>query len=309
MDLLDMKKKIFITTLILFLIYTAYNLYMYWGVSGGDLAINLFSFIALLIFLVIISPLVVYYYSKEIKIKNYLASASGAICGFFVSIVIIPLIGFSFYFTSNSYELSNYEDSDSTSYTKYPEDFFVNNYSNVNVNTIKKVYLNDLDLVTLPTPITEIKQLKELDLSLNKNLNLVHIINSLDSPDSLESLQLVNCGLLEIPVEFQKFTNLKRLYIGMNPDLKPDQVFEILSKNQNLEELWIQGNDWESLPNTIGKLTMLKLLYAKNNKLNELPVSLNELNNLERIFIWGNPVEKNFSDFIDTSKTRVLYKR
>ncbi|MEQ9309833.1 MAG: leucine-rich repeat domain-containing protein [Balneolaceae bacterium] len=304
-----MKKRLFIATLILFLIYTAYNLYRYWGVSGGDLAINLLSFIALLVFLIIISPLVVYYYSKGLNFKNYLVAASGAITGFFISIIIIPLIGFSFYLTSNSYELSNYESSDSTSYSKYQGDFFINNYSNVNVNTITKVKLSDLNLDTLPTPITEIKGLEELDLSLNKNLNLPHIINSLNNPDNLISLQLINCGLTKIPFEFQKLTNLKRLYIGMNPNLKPNQVFEILSQNQNLEELWIQGNDWERLPNSIGNLKELKLLYAKNNNLKELPSSLNELNKLERIFIWGNPVTDNFYDFIDTSRTRVLYKR
>ncbi|HAW79362.1 MAG TPA: hypothetical protein DCX27_06360, partial [Balneola sp.] len=93
------------------------------------------------------------------------------------------------------------------------------------------------------------------------------------------------------------------------PNLDPKETIELLQELVNLKELWIQGNEWESLPKSIGNFKSLNLLYAKRNNFSELPETINNLDSLKKIFIYDNPVAKNYMEFIDTTKVKVFADR
>ena len=304
-------KSIFIN-LILFLIYFGINFYRLWGKSGGDLGLIYLSFVGLIVQIFIVTPIISFLLNREKFLKTYLFGFGGVILGVIAGFVILQ-IGYmvldSQFLDRNPYYNSNYSGPDSTEYTKYDIDSDVNDFSNINERTIRKVSLNDLGLKELPTEITTIDNLEDLSLSLNKEMDFSSSFSKLENTQALKKLSLVNCGLTSLPEEITRFNNLERLYIGMNPDLDPNQTIEVLSRLPNLKELWIQGNEWEHLPDSFSELKSLNLLYAKRNKITVLPRSINELDSLKKIFIYGNPVAQNYIQFIDTSKIEVFADR
>lgn len=296
----------------LFLIYFGINFYRMWGESGGDLALIYLAFVGLVAQIFIVTPIISFLLNRENFFKTYLFGFGGVILGAIAGFIILQ-VGYMVlnnqFLDRNPYSNSNYSGPDSTEYIKYDLDADVNDFSNVNEQTIRKVSLNDLGLKELPTEITAIDSLEDLSLSLNKGMDFSSSFSRLENPQTLKKLSLVNCSLNSLPVEILRFSNLEKLYIGMNPDLDPVQSIEVLSKLPNLKELWIQGNEWEYLPDTISKLRSLNLLYAKRNNFSTLPESINEVDSLKRVFIYGNPVAQNFTQFIDTSRIKVFADR
>lgn len=307
----DTTKSILIN-FFLFLIYFGINFYRMWGESGGDLALIYLVFIGLVAQIIIVTPIVSFLLNKEKFFKTYFFGFGGVILGVFAGFIILQ-VGYMVlnnqFLERNPYYYSNYNGPDSTEYTKYNIDSDVNDFSNVNELTIRKVSLNDLGLKELPAEITSIDSLEDLSLSVNKGMDFSNSFSKLKNPEALKKLSLVNCGLNSLPKEILRFTNLEKLYIGGNPNLDPKQTIELLSKLKNLNELWIQGNEWEYLPDNFSELRSLKLLYAKRNKISVLPESINELDSLKKIFIYDNPVAQNYIQFIDTSKIEVFADR
>lgn len=296
----------------LFLIYFGINFYRTWGESGGDLALIYLSFVGLVAQIFIVAPIISFLLNREKFFKTYLFGFGGVILGAIAGFIILQfgyMVVNNQFVDRNPYYKSNYSGPDSTEYTKYDIDSDVNDFSNVNERTIRKVSLNDLGLKELPTEIIAIDSLEDLSLSLNKEMDFSSSFSRLENPKALRKLSLVNCGLTSLPEEIIRFTNLERLYIGMNPDLDPNQTMEVLSSLTNLKELWIQGNEWEYLPDTFSELNSLNLLYAKQNNFSSLPESINEVDSLKRVFIYGNPVAQNFTQFIDTTKIKVFADR
>lgn len=283
-----------------------------WGESGGDLALMGLAFIGFVAQILIVTPIISFLLNKEKFLETYIFGFGGVILGVitgFTMLQISYMVMNSQFLDRNPYYYSNYSGPDSTEYTKYDIDSNLRDYSNVNELTIRKVSLNDLGLKELPIEITSIDSLEDLSLSLNKELDFSSSFLRLENPKALKKLSLVNCGLNALPEEILRFGNLERLYIGMNPELDPVQTIELLSKLPNLKELWIQGNEWEYLPETFSKFQSLNLLYAKRNNFSSFPESINEVDSLRRIFIYGNPVAQNFTEFIDTTRIKVYADR
>jgi len=292
----------------LFLIYFGINFYRTWGESGGDLALIYLSFVGLVAQIFIVAPIISFLLDRKKFFKSYLFGFGGVILGAITGFIILQ-IGYMVlsnqFLDRNPYYNSNYSGPDSTEYTKYD----IDDFSDVNERTTRKVSLNDLGLKELPAKITAIDSLEDLSLSLNKGMDFSSSFSRIENPNALKKLALVNCGLNLLPEEIELFKNLESIYLGMNPDLDPEQTIEVLSRLPKLKELWIQGNEWEYLPDTFSNLRSLNLLYAKRNKLSALPKSINELDSLKKVFIYDNPVAQNYTQFIDTSRVEVFADR
>lgn len=260
----------------------------------------------------IVAPAIAYLFNKEKFLNSYFVGIGGLLVGVVANYSILM---FSYqirdqqFSKENPYYYSNYSSPDSTEYVKYDTDSDAKDFSNINEEKIRKVSLNDLGLRVLPDEIAKIDSLEELNLSVNPEMNFSKSLSKIENPSALKRLSLVNSNLHSLPKELLLFSNLERLYIGGNPNLDPKESFELLQKLNNLEELWIQGNQWESLPNSFANLKSLNLLYAKRNQFSELPETINKMDSLEKIFIYGNPVAQNYTQFIDTSKVKVFADR
>lgn len=305
-------KKTTLSILINFLIYLTYYCVIFfrlWGESGGDLGIMLFSLIGLIAQLLIVAPIISFLLERKKFLKTYLFGTagifSGALAGFLILQIGYQVLNNQF-LERNPYANSNYASSDSTEYVKHDIDSNVKDFSNVNERKIRRVSLNDLGLKVIPIEIANIDNLEDLSLSVNPEIDLQISFSMIENPSALKHLSLVNSNLYSLPKELLLFTNLERLYIGGNPNLDPKETIELLQELVNLKELWIQGNEWESLPKSIGNFKSLNLLYAKRNNFSELPATINNLDSLKKIFIYDNPLAKNYMEFIDTTKVKVF---
>lgn len=309
-----MKKttKSILINFFLFLIYYCINFFKLWGESGGDLGIMLLSFVGFIAQLLILTPIISFVLDRKNFLKTYLFGSCGLLLGALVSFLILQA-GYQVlnnqFLERNPFAYSNYNGPDSTEYTKHDIDSNVNDFSNVNERTIRKVALNDLGLKILPNEIANIDSLEDLSLSVNPDMDLKLSFSMIKNPSVLKRLSLVNCNLHSLPKEILLFSNLERLYIGGNPNLDSNETIDLLQQLNNLEELWIQDNDWKSLPNSIGNFKSLNLLYAKRNQFLEFPESMNDMNSLKKIFIYDNPVAETYIHYIDTSKVQVFADR
>jgi len=308
-------KKTTLSVLINFLIFVIYYCVIFfraWGESGGDLGIMLFSLIGLIAQLLILTPIISFLLERDKFLKTYLFGTAGIFLGVIAGFLIL-LIGYQVleneFLERNPYAYSNYRGPDSTEYVKYDTDSNVRDFSNVNESKIRLVLLNDLNLKILPVEIANIDSLEDLSLSVNPEMDLQVSFSMIENPLALKHLSLVNSNLESLPKELLLFSNLERLYIGGNPKLDSKETIELLQNLKNLKVLWIQDNEWESLPNSIGNFKSLNLLYAKSNNFSDLPETMNNLDSLKKIFIYDNPVAKNYTDFIDTTKVKVFADR
>lgn len=272
----------------------------------------LLSFIGFIAQLLILTPIISFILDRKSFLKTYLFGSGGLLLGALAGFVILQ-VGYQVlnnqFLERNPFAYSNYNGPDSTEYTKYDIDSNVNDFSNVNERTIRKVSLNDLGLKILPNEIANIDSLENLSLSVNPEIDLKVSLSMIENPSALKHLSLVNCNLHSLPKELLSFSNLERLYIGGNPNLDPKETIELLQGLSSLKELWIQDNEWVILPNSIGNFKSLNLLYAKRNNFSELPETMNNLDSLRKIFIYDNPVAQNYMEFIDTTKVKVFADR
>ena len=104
---------------------------------------------------------------------------------------------------------------------------------------------------------------------------------------SLEELNLSDCGLQQFPISLSNLTALKKLDLSRNSELKslPE---DIGSKLQNLEELNLRGCGLQQFPISLSNLTALKKLnLSGNSELKSLPEDIgSKLQNLEELDLW-----------------------
>ena len=138
-------------------------------------------------------------------------------------------------------------------------------YSFYEIASLEKVNFTGNNIVALHENISSLKHLKELNLSLNKSLDLKQSLNFLKGCP-IEKLKLENLKKQALPEEISLLTQLKELFLNHTPIT--------------------------DLPKSIGGLTNLERLEISFNKntgkllvLENLPSSLGKLKNL-KIFIW-----------------------
>ncbi|MGL5264349.1 MAG: leucine-rich repeat domain-containing protein [Candidatus Rhabdochlamydia sp.] len=170
---------------------------------------------------------------------------------------------------------------------------------------LKKLLLNDNELIKLPITIGSLPALEELNLNDN---HLTLLPDTIGNLSALEELSIDNNELSFLPVTIGNLSALKDLRLDENElEQLPDTIgnlsmLEYLSLDDNqlsflpiaignlsaLKELYLNNNELISLPITIGNLSMLKYLSLDDNQLRSLPIYIGNLSVLEELSINSN---------------------
>jgi hypothetical protein len=180
---------------------------------------------------------------------------------------------------------------------------------------VKRLYLFENELTSLPSEISRLTNLKYINVSNNRitfipreigqlvNLKKIHISSNLITSFPPEFWNLVN--LIELGVSYNQITylpsaigrliSLEQLWISSNQlTFLPKELGEL----RNLNLLDVSRNQLTSIPDEIGDLVNLKELNVSFNQLASLPSGIGELVNLEKLWLGDNlltsfpPVEK-----------------
>lgn len=152
-----------------------------------------------------------------------------------------------------------------------------------NPEQLEVLILEHNNLKMLPLSITKFKQLKQLSLSDNPELNFSHSFKKLAALP-LEFLDLQHNKLENIPKEINQIKTLIDLNLSHNhlSDFSP------LSQLPSLRSLWLRNNSIEHLSTSINQIHSLVNLYVENNQLKELPNNLSGLTSLRVLHLSFN---------------------
>jgi predicted DNA-binding WGR domain protein len=150
------------------------------------------------------------------------------------------------------------------------------------LTNLKELSLNKTKIVALPESISELSQLKSLNLTYCYSFAKLPL--SIGNLEALEILNLAHCYQLTVlPESIHQLRNLKVLNLGYCNQLK--KLPESIGQLQNLEVLNL-GNcrQLEYLPESIGQLKKLKKLVLSNFQ-GEIPDALFDLPQIEELEI------------------------
>jgi len=133
---------------------------------------------------------------------------------------------------------------------------------------------DDLYLKSIPNTIGNLTSLKTLYLRYNQ---LTTLPESLGNLTNLTSLQISNNQLTTLPESLGNLTNLRELTLDNN---QLTTLPESLGNFTNLTHLFLDHNQLTTLPESLGNLTNLMHLLLNNNQLTTLPESLKNITDL-----------------------------
>lgn len=138
-------------------------------------------------------------------------------------------------------------------------------------------------LIEHAAKFTALKQLRlhRADLS-NRSLPFEHL-------PSLESLELVECGLSSVPKGILKLSKLKKLDLSRNRKMN----LELLQDLDQLESLTLRFTPIDERKEYIGNWPSLKVLVLDDNELTVFPEKIFKLKNLE-VLSWAS--QKSYQD-------------
>jgi len=156
----------------------------------------------------------------------------------------------------------------------------------------------DMDVRSLPGNITELNNLKTLELPDNPNLDHQKLFSQLSELPEFEALDISETILHQqhdrfvMPEELAELKNLKRLDMATSRNLVFDSLFNILARLPKLEKLVLYdcktylNKDWKftTIPGYISEFKNLKELNIKRTfisilrNVEKLPPSLEKLN-------------------------------
>jgi Leucine-rich repeat (LRR) protein len=147
-----------------------------------------------------------------------------------------------------------------------------------NLELVYRVDLSDNNLKKIPEIIFKLRNLQELNVSLNNLTELNHL-------EELQNLQILNIGMNDFktfPNEITKLKSLKSLDIWWN-DIRtfPEAFYE---NNVNIEELDLTSMFEFDFTNNLSKIHRfknLRQLNLGNNQIKNLNIEFNKLSNLE----------------------------
>lgn len=150
------------------------------------------------------------------------------------------------------------------------------------LTSMTRLVLEDNLLTSLPAWIGQLHELQFLNLSVNRLLSLPPEIGQLEQ---LSALDLSANSLTSLPDQIGELINLKTLYIEFN---KITSLPPSIGRLEHLNEFMLRSNALESLPQEIGQLKELEILELENNLLPRLPASIGQLTNLNRFALSDN---------------------
>lgn len=151
---------------------------------------------------------------------------------------------------------------------------------------LEVLILNNSELSKLPKSISKLTGLKQLSLQKNPNLNYTSVFYELSNL-SLEFLDLQFNYLKHLSAEVSNLKTLEELNLSNN-QLSNFKGFEILKSLPKLRSLWLRNNEIQLLDTSVNEMTELVNLYLENNQLTSLPKSLVGLKSLRVLHLSYN---------------------
>jgi len=151
---------------------------------------------------------------------------------------------------------------------------------------VKSLDLSENNLVELPVEILHLKNLEDIDLEANPNLNLGEALHLLSQLKHLKSLGLGRNKLSDIPTYIAALKNLDDL------SLEDNEFTDIPAtiKKLHIKSLFLYGDKMETLHLKKGDLADLTDINLCVNKFTIFPTQLSVLPNLKQITIWHNKI-------------------
>ncbi len=170
--------------------------------------------------------------------------------------------------------------------------FYSKTYTSIPKNNESKIYRLDFSNKnnnSLTEYIINNKDIKMLNLSNTKNLDLDNILKKLGEHTQIEILILDSLHMSKLPSSIKTLSHLKQLSLSYNPSLNLEDTFSNIS-NLPIEFLNLKGNNIQKLPDNITSLHHLKDLNLSYNRLSEKQsyMLLGQLPNLYSLWIDHN---------------------
>lgn len=163
------------------------------------------------------------------------------------------------------------------------------------MKSLNAIDLNSNKLKRVPACLTEAKNLQHLNLSRNKFKKNADFWSDLGKLINLKSLGLGDNSFGSVPDDLSALCSLETLNLS-GVSFKKEQLAQTLKAlgcAPSLCSLDLSGCAIARIPDEMLTLVKLKSIELGNNKLKEVPLSLNRLPDLESLSIWGNPVVEN----------------
>ena len=126
---------------------------------------------------------------------------------------------------------------------------------------LKKLKLNNNHLTILPDWLGNFKELEELDISGNRNLNINQAFSVISKLPKLKNLIANHCNMFYLPVDVRKISTLKEVSISDNHIKHLPPIFEYTF----WEKLDLSYNCIDTLPSTLVFMNTLKSLDLSYN--------------------------------------------
>lgn len=166
-------------------------------------------------------------------------------------------------------------------------------------------------LIELDPRISELRNLEEIILNGNPNLDFQKVFETLSNLPNLKILAIMNNGIRELPPNVTELKTLEQIWLGRNNDLNVPSALSALGRVSNLkhlgfggmeinelsfgpntfqslENLWLAGNNLSKLDG-LDNLHNLKSITLNNNQLKKVPGQLAGARNLEFVGLNNNP--------------------
>ncbi|AXT55361.1 leucine-rich repeat domain-containing protein [Aquimarina sp. AD1] len=196
--------------------------------------------------------------------------------------------------------------------------FYSKTHVEINLEKFSKIHRLDLSnqkLKELPNSITKLKDLRMINLSNNKGLDIDNSLRVLSVHKNLEVLILDSLDIKTIPESIKLFPKLKQISLINNPGFDLSQILQQISELP-IEFLNLKNNQLTKIPKNItalntlrdlnlsyneihdeasyshlGKLPDLYSLWIDHNNLKELPNTISKLNQIRFFYIDHNDLE------------------
>ncbi|MHA1232721.1 MAG: leucine-rich repeat domain-containing protein [Candidatus Helarchaeota archaeon] len=149
--------------------------------------------------------------------------------------------------------------------------------------------------------IVYLKQLKYLNLSMNKLKTLPDFFHKLES---LQELYLGINQLRTLPESFGNLKSLRELYLGVN---KLRTLPDSFGNMSSLQILNLSKNELTTLPESFSNLKSLRILSLSNNQLRTLPESFGNLKSLQILDLRYNQLTTLPESFGNLKSLQELY--
>lgn len=144
-----------------------------------------------------------------------------------------------------------------------------------NLSNLQTLLLYGNEIKTIPDTIGALDKLKVLDISRNQLDNVPDTITKLQN---LTTINLSNNQLTSFP-ELKEFTKLSVIDLSGNKLSQfPDICFE---ENANLSEIYLKENVIDEIPHSIDQLISLKHFSLAKNQIKKVPKNLANISKLK----------------------------